>query len=290
MKVKFVTLTYILNSIKTALLILVTLINCGAAQCQVTDLSEDELFEFSNYLVENDLHDDNLLLLNSYIEANPIKDSVTYYRLKAFSFYKSNLADSAVKNLALMDNQKPDLLNRYIKLRERQAVRDSVYLECDPDLYPISFDLLKAELLINRNFDLYGLYFYQRSHGSSIKFDDYFESYLKVEKKSPVLAGLLSAVVPGLGKFYAGKNGEAVSSFTSNAILGFQFWEHQRTLGFKSFRTMTFAALFAAFYLGNIYGSAVSVKVLQTQNYEKLDNNIMLDIAVPVERIFKSRK
>lgn len=106
-------------------------------------------------------------------------------------------------------------------------------------------------------------------------------------KKSPLLAGFLSAVVPGTGKMYAGRFGEGVSAFltvgTLGAITGEQWYKH----GFKDWRTLVAGSLCAVFYLGNIYGSYMSVSIENDERIASDNLLILYHLHIPLRSIFR---
>ncbi len=81
--------------------------------------------------------------------------------------------------------------------------------------------------------------------------------------KSPLLAAILSAVVPGAGKFYTEKYADGAFAFLTVGILGYitytDFHAHHE------FRSWLFSALTAGFYGGNIYGSAASAEIFNAK-------------------------
>lgn len=88
-------------------------------------------------------------------------------------------------------------------------------------------------------------------------------------EKSLRVAALLSALVPGLGQVYTGHYGEAGMSLAANAIFGLLFWDSwlkARDLAERPHRgwAYTTPAIFgflgSSFYLGNIYGAALSAQ------------------------------
>jgi hypothetical protein len=106
------------------------------------------------------------------------------------------------------------------------------------------------------------------------------------KSKSPVLAGLLSVIIPGSGKFYAGRKGEAISTFLSTAGTGLVTWENYRKNGLNDYRTITFGAIFALSYLANIYGSAFSVTVLENDFKEHVKTEILFNMHIPLNTFF----
>lgn len=106
-------------------------------------------------------------------------------------------------------------------------------------------------------------------------------------KLSPWVAGVASAVVPGLGKIYAGDVGGGVASlllvgaFSALAIEGYN-----RTGRIDNVRTITYGSIASLLYVGNIFGSVASVKVYY-QNFEELNRQaVMYSIHIPLRDIF----
>ena len=84
------------------------------------------------------------------------------------------------------------------------------------------------------------------------------DQYGELPQKSEVLAGILSAVIPGAGYAYAGDYGTAFMSFAVNGAFIAAAW--------TAFAQELYAVgalaggVGAPFYIGNIYGSALAVK------------------------------
>jgi len=87
-----------------------------------------------------------------------------------------------------------------------------------------------------------------------------FYSQKRIRSKKPLVASLLSTVVPGLGKIYANdiKNGLGVLSIIS--LYSWQSYRGFKHEGIKSFYGWSFGALATGFYIGNIYGSHQSAE------------------------------
>jgi hypothetical protein len=106
------------------------------------------------------------------------------------------------------------------------------------------------------------------------------------KRKSPLVAGMLSAVVPGSGKFYAGKKGAGLAAFLCNmALAGFVAESYYRS-GYKSPQFITFGSMFLCFYTGNILGSVYSVKQQIRSTNGKINNEILATIHIPITRVF----
>lgn len=116
-------------------------------------------------------------------------------------------------------------------------------------------------------------------------------SFLKSEQenyreKSPFLAGAFSAVIPGSGKYYAGKKGEAVSVLVSVLALGAVFYENASKYGLTHYRSIATGGIFSIFYIGNIAGSYHSVNRSKKDFHEKLDNNILYHMQHSISSAF----
>jgi TM2 domain-containing membrane protein YozV len=103
---------------------------------------------------------------------------------------------------------------------------------------------------------------------------------------SPFLAGLFSAIVPGSGKIYAGKTGEGISSLISVGALGLVSLENYNKLGFNNYRTIIFSSIFSIFYIGNIYGSVFTAKIVNDEFNNEMQQKILFNIHIPLRNFF----
>lgn len=81
----------------------------------------------------------------------------------------------------------------------------------------------------------------------------------RFEPKNQVLAGILS-IIPGGGQLYVGNKADALMAFSTIGIFAFQTYRGYHQRGWKNGYTITFGALTAGFYLGNIYGGQAAAK------------------------------
>lgn len=108
----------------------------------------------------------------------------------------------------------------------------------------------------------------------------------KIKRKSPLLAGTLSAIIPGLGKVYAGNNGQALATFLTCGLMGGIAAENYFRLGMYHPQTILFTGIFSLFYIGNIYGSALSVQIVKTEKQLENKHNILVGIKIPISKFF----
>lgn len=102
------------------------------------------------------------------------------------------------------------------------------------------------------------------------------------KRKSPMLAGVLSAMVPGAGKFYLGQVGQGTMGLVATAIMGAQTYEGYRKDGVKSARFIVFGSLFSILYIANIWGSVVAVRVENIHFNQENHETILLHMHIPV--------
>ena len=105
-------------------------------------------------------------------------------------------------------------------------------------------------------------------------------------RKSPWLAGFYSAVVPGLGKVYAGRKLQGISAFLPVVALGALTYEAYRKGGVKDARFWIYGSAFTVFYIGNIWGSALSVHVKEKEFFKEYDTQILFDLHIPLRNLF----
>ena len=86
-----------------------------------------------------------------------------------------------------------------------------------------------------------------------------------MKHKSPVLAGLLSALIPGLGKVYCERTRDGIVSFFVVGMVSGLTYYFYRDRGITP-EVVILGTLDAGYYLGNIYGSAMAARVY---NYEQ---------------------
>ena len=127
-------------------------------------------------------------------------------------------------------------------------------------------------------------YFFQKQQAS---LESTADQLFKRKQKSPFVGGLLTAVVPGAGRFYAGKRGQGIYSFVITSFLALQTWESYRKSGPESPRFIIYGSLLTAFHIGNIWGSALSVKNYQNEYNEAANYSIELDLLIPIRSFFK---
>lgn len=91
--------------------------------------------------------------------------------------------------------------------------------------------------------------------------------------KNPVMASILSAIIPGAGKFYTGEFSDGIMAFITTGLLSFLAYDNFKAD--HNFRGWLFSGLAVMFYAGNIYGSYASAQIFNAQ--VKYEFNLRID-------------
>lgn len=252
-------------------------------------------YEFVQYLLGSDLAADAATLLSGkdYAPSDTLDflKGWTLFTLKKLDeatqqfdklrpgspFYDRALFYNVVSNanLGRLDRSR-ELLDMYsgpyceVERLERAGI---ALLQGSPDTY-----LQAAEGFSYSDFNL---------SGSEQALDRIYADRYLGRSKSPAVAAIASTFVPGLGKIYAGRIGEGVSSFLVVGSLAGITAENWVRKGAGDWRTILFGTLGAAFYIGNIYGSYVSVSIQKNELSNAQDAAVLYHINIPLRSIFK---
>lgn len=275
----------------------------SSAQEDSIRLSEELNFLF--YLRENKQVDDvefysNRILEDTASYSQEFRDSVAFASGTFFKDFKLQLKSRHYFDLVSM--------NSIFKI---PAAYTSGMMEMDEHNYEAAYQKIfnapEAEsgiLYELRIFELAGLSLLKKDHeqfdllatgffpeDSTINVElkylsDYNYILQNMKKKSGFVAGALSAIIPGLGKVYTGLPGQALASFLKVVPLGVITAENFRNGGFKNAQFYIFGSLFSLFYIGGIWGSSISAKIVYQEKVDEIHHNIMVGLHVPVDRIF----
>ena len=104
--------------------------------------------------------------------------------------------------------------------------------------------------------------------------------------KSPLAAGLMSALIPGSGKIYAGNTLSGVITLITFTGLGFQAREGWRKSEkkWKDPQFIIYGTAALGYYIANIYGSVIQTKKYNVRIETDLHRSVMLSVLVPLEQ------
>lgn len=275
------------------------------AYSQAPTRSFESEFQFARHLSKKGFHSDALFQLQSlrpqYSLSTPALDSLNY--LTGWSFYEIKLLDSSVLYLDLVGETstfylKSSFFASYNDAHLGNYQRASQRLLQLKQLEELNYG---SEL---RNFELAGIALLD---GDFTRFDSLTNTFTRsyyqfsreeddiievanilrnMKRKHGWVAGSLSAIAPGTGKMYAGKTKEGVVALMQVVALGGVAFEQYRRYGVEDPRFILFGGLFSVFYIGNIWGSALSVKIKRDEKLYDLHNRLLLDLHVPLRTLY----
>ena len=286
--------------LRTTILFVTVLITSSMAWSQ--QLKKDSLF--LHYLLSKDEQADAITLLSQFQERYPasIQQRLELPYWKGLSYYSLKQLDSATHYFSKVKTTSPF----YSKTLFLSAISHS-YLKQVSKAQALILAVSNTDSLTQatKTFELAGMALLQRniprfdslqkqfstSYYPLQKQQDNFKDYKSIiqqqARKSPLKAALLSAIIPGAGKLYVGGQlGQGISTFIQNAILGLQAYEGLRKDGVNSPRFIIYGGLFSLFYLGNIWGSAISVSIKRQEFNDKMNEQILFDMHIPLRTIF----
>ncbi len=118
------------------------------------------------------------------------------------------------------------------------------------------------------------------------KLREYYTQISNKKNRSPLLAGMLSAAVPGLGKMYAGKTSEGISNLLYVGAMFLASWDFYNRLGPRNPFFIISAGVTGVFYVGNIWGSATAVNRVNKEFNHEINQRILLDMHIPLRRLY----
>ena len=265
----------------------------GGCQAEFRSIAAD--YDFALYLIDNDLKRDALRLVSS--PCFTPSDTLTFlrgwahYNLKQLpqareyfqgipkgsSFYDQSLFYSIAVSAHLGDFTSPVAsLTGYdgphTELRDLQ-LSGLALLRDDPAAFKQA----------SQGFGFSDFALQEAEHTLC---DIYNSRYVK-RAKSPALAAIASAIIPGSGKIYAGKLGEGISAFLLTGVFGAITAEHWVKDGPANWKTIVPGLLGAFLYIGNIYGSYMSVSIYNSNLKDAQDTAVLYNIHIPLRSVFK---
>lgn len=136
------------------------------------------------------------------------------------------------------------------------------------DILDLNKKILDENVFYKLNTDisiLRGEYKVAEKQYNQYNFED--ENYLNlikegknVKRKSPLLAGILSTIIPGAGRFYTGDYKDGIISLLFVGTTAYQAYRRFDKRGTKTAAGWIYGGISLGFHLGNIYGSVQSAK------------------------------
>lgn len=258
-------------------------------------------FRFLNHLNEVEAFEEGVLFLNSLEVSSFSSDTLMLYSGR-FEYELKNIQSS----LNYFDKVSPNNVSFWNESRFYAGLQSSLlanytaskhyFLSIDSSsvqVYQLKvLELAGVSLLLDdyAGFQKYVSMFDRENVNFQFHQDAMLTTYDRVvtrTRKSPLLAGVLSGIVPGAGKFYAGKIGSGAMALVTNTIFALQTYEGYRKDGVNSARFIIFGSLFSVFYVANIWGSVVTVRLEKTQFDQVNDETLLLHMRIPIRLLYK---
>ncbi len=257
--------------------------------------------KFAEYLIAREDYQDAIRVLEKTPFLPHLEDSLYY--LKGWAFYHQKKLIPSARCLQKVSQNSP-LYHKSIFFAGYNLAHSGKLEEAGNTLTSIFFPENESYLKELQEFELAGLALLQRDlqkykkHQKAFsyeyyavaeqekKLDIYFTEINRYKRKSPLLAGILSAMVPGAGKIYAGKTGEGIATFFMTSAMGAVTLENYLKNGWINPKTLVFGSLFTIFYAGNIWGSVFSIKIAEEEFNEFTNRKILFDLHIPLRTVF----
>ncbi len=269
------------------------------AHCQTTTFSRE--WQFARYLADKEATDEAMSVLQAFdkqLLTVSQRDSLAY--LTGWLAYGAKSLGEASDHLLRVSKASPfytksQYFGAYCLAFQHKRDSAGAVMQHLPAPDSTLLELRAFEraglALLQRQYGLYDTLRQQFSYSSYAlsaeekRMDIYWQGLRAQKHRSPALAGLLSAAVPGLGKLYAGKTKQGIAAFLPVLTMGLLAWEGYRKDGPASLRFLGFGSLFTVFYIGNIWGSTLAVKVRRDEFNRGYDNKILFDMHIPLRNL-----
>lgn len=257
--------------------------------------SRDKLIQFAHFLFENRDFSraayEYLRVMHLYENNQAEQDDLNLRIGNCFSFL--NQPDNARKyyELCLESGQGDEIFNRALirlgfllfrigKYDESSSLMEQKKLSADDEILNT---IILANYLCLGNTGHAGAKF-EEFRNAGRPYVSFFEKYLdmrhRLKIKSPLKAGLMSAILPGSGRIYAGRLKEGLISIVSFFATSYLAYEGFKDDGTSSFKGWLFSSISAFLYIGNIYGSVISARITNTRIEDGYRKGIEMSLGI----------
>ncbi len=106
---------------------------------------------------------------------------------------------------------------------------------------------------------------------------NFYKRKIQSEYKSPALAGIMAALIPGSGKIYTENYGDGLMAFLSTGVLSYLAYTNFKAK--HNTRAWIFTGLAGLFYAGNVYGSIASAQIFNAGVKFNFENDVNFYLA-----------
>jgi len=230
-----------------------------------------EYFRF--YTISNSARDSALFKIAICYELENLRDkAISFYQKIIQQYPQSLLVDFSRYQLSINLHFLKDFENSNIEIAKSLQLAKQSLIKNDL-LY-----LRGINLLYQNKWSEAANYFEKESQNildqeSKIKFingKEFAKGRFEIANKNSILAGGLSAIIPGSGKIYCEQNNDGLYSFILVALSGYLSWDGFNDNGINSVKGWVFGTIGGVLYFGNVYGSVIAAKLFnkkQLENY-----------------------
>ena len=260
--------------------------------------------DFANYLIGKELFEDASFVVTKLIQQNSdpnVQDSANFL-LGNIYFSQKNLP-KAIAHYNVVGNRIEPLYtpavffgalsSSYLKDYPTASTKLKNLAYSNDNVFQLKILELASIKVLARDFTQYDSLFELLDStnyiiGPTVQNLEFNKNKLQsIKGKSGLKAGILSALLPGAGRMYIEKPGQGIYQLIIATLLGIQTWEGYKKDGVRSARFIAYGTLFTSFYIGNIWGSALGVKIYKNEINKTVDNAILMDMHIPLRKIFR---
>ncbi|RMF93308.1 MAG: outer membrane protein assembly factor BamD, partial [Candidatus Schekmanbacteria bacterium] len=215
----------------------------------------------SYYPKAEEIPDAEIGIANSYYKAEKYEEAIDRYRDFLSKYPKNKRLEEAILNIA----------DSFIKTKKEESALK--LLKEVEETMPNSSILEKLKILLGKHNLMEGNLNAAEKHLKSVKKEsiegkeaekllESIKGVRKLKLKSPALAGIMSAILPGSGQIYAGRKKDALFSFLLNGLFAWGAVESFNRDIYVAGAILSFFEF--GWYTGNIYNA-----VSDTYKYNK---------------------
>jgi tetratricopeptide (TPR) repeat protein len=257
--------------LKTKLFIVLLLASTGLFSQEI--FNYDNSVKFGVYLYQSAQYEFAAKELERCLFLKPEDYNATLFLLKVYR--KMNEYDKAVRLASsgrLMDTESFGI--EYFKmLIEAGKLKDASVLISEKAYFKDKSDLKLSTILLQKEWKNGFDYRNENSSVINKSLSEIVDKSMAFKRKSPVLVGILSTILPGSGKAYSHRWKDGLISFVMTASTGFV-----AVRGFnrsnQSVYPWIMGTLFTVYYTGNIYGSVQAANKFNKSKEDEWTNQV----------------
>jgi TM2 domain-containing membrane protein YozV len=264
---------------------------CLVASVSFSQVSDD--FKFANHLLNTKRVSESVNYLEYRLKSS-FNDSLNFvygkslFYLKDFSKAKSVFSQIPINHQLIKETRFYYGLSKLYEGQTLSAkfISDSLPNEELTQLFSFGNNILKDPYhLDTASYRGHYKNFLLSKHHKDLV--NYSKNISETKQKSPFIAGLMSAIIPGTGKMYSGKIGEGFASLLLVGIFSVSTIEQFRNGGFSNPQTYLIGIPALLFYSGNIYGSYFSVNIQNLEFKEETRNEVLFHLHIPFRSLYR---